>query len=436
MSYEPSQENDPSLRRPLKVLISAYACEPDKGSEPGVGWNWVRQIARFHEVWVITRANNRAPIEESLAREALPNVHWAYFDLPRWARFWKRGQRGVHLYYYLWQIGAYFVGKRLHREVRIDLTHHVTFVNYWMPSFLALLPIPFVWGPVGGGESTPRSFLRLFSLRGKVYEILRDLARSLAQLDPFVRLTAQRAVLGFATTPETEKRLRAHVCGRALVFSAIGVSPGEIEEFGALPAREASPLRFLSIGRLLHFKGFDLGLRAFARFARRCPTSEYWIVGDGPERGRLEKLAEDLGLTGKVRFWGMIPRSEVLGTLADCDVLVHPSSHDSGGCVCLEAMAAGRPVVCLDLGGPALQVTKETGIKVPATSPEQVVRDLEDAFYKLASSPELRVRLGFGAKKRVEEDFNWDKKGLFMVRLYETLPNAAERKAGSDALPA
>jgi glycosyltransferase involved in cell wall biosynthesis len=81
-------------------------------------------------------------------------------------------------------------------------------------------------------------------------------------------------------------------------------------------------------------------------------------------------------------------------------------------------------------------VTKETGIKVPATSPEQVVRDLEDAFYKLASSPELRVRLGFGAKKRVEEDFNWDKKGLFMVRLYETLPNAAERKAGSDALPA
>jgi hypothetical protein len=93
----------------MKVLLSAYACEPGKGSEPGVGWNWVRQIAPFAEVWVITRSNNREAIEKALAEEPLPNVHWVYFDLPRWARFWKKGQRGVHLYYYLWQVGIYFL---------------------------------------------------------------------------------------------------------------------------------------------------------------------------------------------------------------------------------------------------------------------------------------------------------------------------------------
>src|SRR6266511_405878 len=97
--------------RRLKVLISVYACEPDKGSEPGVGWNWVKQIARFHEVWAITRANNRDPIERELAKQPMPNVRWVYFDLPKWSRFWKKGPRGVHLYYYLWQIGAYFKGK-------------------------------------------------------------------------------------------------------------------------------------------------------------------------------------------------------------------------------------------------------------------------------------------------------------------------------------
>ena len=154
----------------MKVLLSAYACEPGKGSEPGVGWNWVRQIARFAEVWVITRANNRPVIEQALEREPLPNVHWVYFDLPRWARFWKKGQHGVHLYYYLWQIGIYFLAKRLHREVGFDLVHHVTFVNYWMPSFLSLLPPPFVWGPVGGGESAPKAFYRTFSWRGRLYE--------------------------------------------------------------------------------------------------------------------------------------------------------------------------------------------------------------------------------------------------------------------------
>jgi glycosyltransferase involved in cell wall biosynthesis len=398
-----------------------------------VGWNWVGQVARFHEVWVITRANNRAPIEKSLAREPLPNVHWVYFDLPPWARFWKKGERGLHLYYYLWQLGAYFVGKKLHCKVSFDLVHHATFVNYWMPSFPGLLPIPFIWGPVGGGESAPRAFWRSFSLRGKAYELLRDLARSLAQLDPFVRLTARRTTVGLATTPQTEKRLRALGCRRVLVLSGAGVPRREAEELGALPIREGSPVRFLSLGRLRHLKGFELSLRAFALFKPQFPTSEYWIVGDGPERSRLEKLAQNLELTGKVRFWGMVPRSEALAKLADCDVLVHPSLHESGGWVCSEAMAAGRPVVCLDLGGPALQVTEETGIKVPAISPEQVVRDLADAFYKLASDPQLRARLSLGARKRVQEHFNWDKKGLFMTKLYDSLctvenGTAVERK--------
>jgi len=410
----------------LRILISAYACEPEKGSEPGVGWNWVLQISRFHELWVITRANNQELIEKAMATKPLPNVHWVYFDLPRWARFWKKGERGVHLYYYLWQIGAYFVVRKLHRSVGFNFVHHVTFVNYWMPSFLVLLPIPFIWGPVGGGESAPRSFWRCFSLRGKAYEFLRDLVRSLAQLDPFVRLAARRAAVGLATTPQTEERLRALGCRQVLVFSEAGVPRRDIKELGALPIREGSPVRFLSLGRLLHWKGFELSLRAFARFARRYPASEYWIVGDGPERRRLEKLAQNLGLTGKVRFWGMIPRSEVLGKLAACDVLVHPSLHDSGGWVCLEAMAAGRPVICLDLGGPALQVTEDTGIKVPATLPEQVVSALAAAFYKLASDPELRARLNLGARKRVEEHFNWEKKGLFMTKLYESLSTVDE----------
>jgi glycosyltransferase involved in cell wall biosynthesis len=143
----------------------------------------------------------------------------------------------------------------------------------------------------------------------------------------------------------------------------------------------------------------------------------------------LQKLVQNLGLASKVRFWGIIPRSEVLGKLTDCNVLVHPSLHDSGGWVCLEAMAAGRPVVCLDLGGPALQVTEDTGIKVPATSPEQAVSDLAAAFYKLASSPELRARLSLGARERVEEHFDWDKKGLFMAKLYQSLSTLEEGTA-------
>ena len=374
----------------MKVLLSAYACEPGKGSEPGVGWNWVRQIARLAEVWVITRSNNREAIEKALAEDPLPNVHWVYFDLPRWARFWKKGQRGVHLYYYLWQIGIYFLARRLHRQVGFDLIHHVTFVNYWLPSFLALLPVPFIWGPVGGGESAPRAFYRTFSRRGKIYEFLRDIARWIGEHDPFTRLTARKAIIALATTNETAKRLTSLGARKVEVLSQVALPSAEIAELSSLPPRLNSPFRLISMGRLLHWKGFHLGLQAFAQFAKEFSDTEYWIVGDGPERKNLEQLARKLGIIDKVRFWGALPRSEALKKLAECDVLVHPSLHDSGGWVCVEAMAAGRPVICLDLGGPALIVTEETGFKIPVHTPEQVVKDMTFVMKRFS-----QIRLNF-----------------------------------------
>jgi glycosyltransferase involved in cell wall biosynthesis len=409
--------------------VSAYACEPEKGSEAAVGWNWVRQSSRFHEVWVITRANNRGSIERALAKGALPNVHWVYFDLPRWARFWKQGQCGVHAYYYLWQLGAYYVARKLHREVGFDLVHHVTFVNYWMPSFLVLLPVPFVWGPVGGGESAPATFWRSFSFRGKVFELLRDAARRLGETDPSVKVTARRAAAALAATHQTEARLQILGCRNVSQFSQVGLPQDEIRRLDSVPFRQDGPFRLVSVGNLLHWKGFKLGLHAFARFRSRLEASQYWIIGDGPEREALARVAGELGVAGSVKFWGAIPRQQVLERLRECDVLVHPSLHDSGGWVCLEAMAAARPVVCLDLGGPALQVTEETGIRVPAVSPEQVVTDLSAAIERLAKDPTLRVSMGNAARQRVREHFDWDQKGALMMSLYESVRNGEEGRA-------
>ena len=154
----------------MRVLVSAYACEPGQGSEPGVGWNSARQAARFQDVWVLTQGEGRQGIQAALARKALPRVRFVYVDLPPWALFWRKGRGGREVHYRLWQLAAYFVGRRLHRKVGFDLVHHVTFVCYWRPSFLALLPAAFIWGPVGGGESAPRAFSSSFSLKGKIFE--------------------------------------------------------------------------------------------------------------------------------------------------------------------------------------------------------------------------------------------------------------------------
>jgi glycosyltransferase involved in cell wall biosynthesis len=410
----------------MKILLSAYACEPGKGSEPGVGWNHAKQAGRFHEVWVLTRSSNRALIEEALNAEPMANVHWIYIDVPRWARFWKKGQRGVRLYYSLWQFAAYWKVRRVHREVRFDLAHHVTFVSYWLPTFLPLLPIPLVWGPVGGGESTPRSFRSSFQLYGRIYEAMRGFARALSELNPFVRLTARRCAIGLATTKETAERLEALGCKNVSVLAEAALPAKEIAELGAIPIREEGPFRVLGLGRLLHWKGFELGLRAFARFQARVPDAEYWLIGDGPEQQPLERLSRELGVEKKVVFFGKLPRNQVLEKLAACDVLLFPSLHDSGGWVTLEAMAAGRPVICLDLGGPAVRVTEETGIKIPAINPEQATTDLTAALERLASNPKQLAQLAKAGRVRIDHEFNWDRRGEQLSGLYEKLLRVSE----------
>ena len=402
----------------MRVLVSAYACEPGRGSEPGIGWNWVQQIARCQEVWVLTRANNRDPIEKQLAATPLPGAHFVYYDLPRWARFWKTRQRGVHAYYCLWQIGAYFVARKLHRRTRFNLIHHVTFGNYWLPSFLALLPVSFIWGPIGGAETAPSSFWWSYSLRGKLYEFLRNFARFLGERDPFVRMTARRAAMVLATTDQTARRLRALGCRNISVVSQVGLSDDEIKRLGCFPNATVGSFRLLSSGRLLHWKGFELGLRAFAQFQTEFPASEYWLIGDGPERKSLESLARRFGIARKTIFWGEMTRRNALRKLAECDVLLHPSLHDSGGFVSVEAMAAGRPVICLDLGGLALQVTDETGIKMPAVTPKQVVSELAQALQRLARDHSLCARMGRAGRARVDRDFNWKTKGELLANIY------------------
>lgn len=405
----------------MKILMSAYSCEPNRGSEPGVGWNVVREVAKHHEVWVLTRPDESgAVIEAELSLNPVPNLHFVYFTLPIWGGGWKWGSNGaMQLHYYLWQIQAYFVARRLHSEIGFDLVHHVTFVKYSSPSFLSLLPVPFIWGPVGGGESAPKAFWQDFSFRGKVYETLRNLARSVGESDPFARLTARRSTLVRVTTEDTAERVRKMGATNVQVFSESGLSDEEIKRLAQCPIPDDSTVRFISMARLLHWKGLHLGIRAFA--SANLPNAEYWILGEGPELERLQKLAQELGVAKSVKFWGKLHRNETLQKLGECVALIHPSLHDSGGWVCLEAMAAGRPVVCLDLGGPGVQVNDQTGIKVPAHTSDRTVQGLAEAIARLAKDSHLRRRMGQAGQEWVSKTYSWEAKGHSLALLYEKI---------------
>ncbi len=271
-----------------------------------------------------------------------------------------------NVYYLLWQQKLLSVAQQLHQKVGFDLAHHVTFGRYWSPSGVRNLGIPFIWGPVGAAEYAPPAFLSELPLRDRAFEFIRDSVRTISHRDPALCATARAATIGIGVTREDCQALRdlGVRCVEQLAQTAL--TDDELTSFDSFPPPPSGPFRAICLGRLLHWKGFYLAIRAFAIFARQDPEAELWIVGGGPFRRELEKTAAQTGMVSRIRFCGHLPHDETMDKLAQSHVLIHPALHDNFPAVCLEAMAAGRPVVCLDLGGPASQVTAETRRPPPA----------------------------------------------------------------------
>jgi glycosyltransferase involved in cell wall biosynthesis len=168
-----------------------------------------------------------------------------------------------------------------------------------------------------------------------------------------------------------------------------------------------------------------LAIEAFKTFfertglAGRTDGAEFTIVGDGPELPRLRSLVGKYGLQRQVRFETWKPQEELWSTMRACDVFLFPSVRDGGGLVVVEAMAAGKPVICVDLGGPAMHVTEDCGVKVAPLSPEQVVRDLAAALERLYTDEELRLRMGKVARERAAKLYHWDRLGERMLEIYQ-----------------
>ena len=396
-----------------KVLASVYACEPGGGSEEGCGWNYILQLSKFAEVWAVTRPFHAASIEGFLRTNKLPNVHWHYYDFG-WPDAWHSSKRFERIHYNLWQYMMYRrVAKPLHETVGFDVTHHLTWGQYWSASHLWRLSSRFVWGPVGGGESAPASFKSTFSLSGKIYESTRDLARGFGHLRPSVRSQAKHAYIALGATPETAAEMKKLGASDVSVLPNAALPSADFDLLSKLRSESVEPFRVISIGRLLHWKGFHIGLRAFAKFVKECPGAEYWIIGTGPDSDRLKKLAVELGVADSVRFWGRIARQEVLQKLAQCSVMLHPSLHDSSGWVPLEAGASGLPIVCLNIGGPAQLVTESTGIKVDAITPDQAIEDLSSALCNLYMNPNLYKQMSEASREHIRTTFLWDHVGEY-----------------------
>ena len=407
-------------KKAFKVLVSAYACEPDKGSEPGVGWNWSKQLSRFFEVWVITRSNNRKSIEKELSLHPNSHLHFCFVDLPSWLSFWKSGQKGIYPYYCLWQVLAFFAAHNLHNKHHFDVVQHVTFGTVWLPTFMQFLNIPFIWGPIGGAESVPLELRGHLKPKWRAYEEIRDLLiKWTYSLDPVSRSAMNKANLIIARTKITRDAFPPSIRKKTVLMIETGVTNDFIVSMQRFRQNDKKrhPV-ILTAGRLLHWKGFDLGIEAFSRIHKRFPLARLVIAGSGPEDAYLKSLALKLNVSKNIKFLGHLPREKILRIFSQSDIFLMPSMKEAGTWVLFEAMASGLPIVCLDYAGPAEIVDDSCAIAVRVGKRQTVVNQISSSLEKLLSSTATADIMGRAAVRRLENNFLWDRKGEQIKQLY------------------
>ncbi len=433
----------------LRVLACAFVCSPSGNSQLGhgeavLGWNLVTQLARFHEVHVLTHPSNREGIEKALQTQARPTLDFSYFDLPRWVGVLRKLQGCFQIYAYFWQIKAYFVARRLHRQKGFDAFHHLTYANDWAASFIgALLPIPYLRGPCGGAQKTPRQFLSEYAWHNRFWERVRASMGWVLRHDPFFLIGQSRARKILLCNRESLEAVPKRLRQKATLYPVNGISPEDLaliaRRNGSGASRDSKAtdpnatvskeFRVFSAARLIALKGYGLAIRAFKPFAEKHADAKMVIVGDGPDLARLQKLVRSLHLSDQVLFPGWMDRNALLADMCSCDVFIFPSLRDGGGAVVVEAMAAGIPVVCMDLAGPSLHITEECGIKIPALSPDKTIELMAGALERLYQDKDLRLKMGQAGRLHAEQVYSWDHLGERLLRIYEEVLGERAKEA-------
>ncbi|MEL7303712.1 MAG: glycosyltransferase family 4 protein, partial [Pseudomonadota bacterium] len=373
----------------MKILLSAFSCGPDEGSEPGIGWNWaVHAVALGHDVTVVTSWEHRDQIARADADGRVPEgLTIDVFMPPRLERFaeWalKRLPAGLawNLIHAGWQRALVGHVRETYADQGFDFVHHITLGGARHPTLLHKTGMPLVVGPLGGGDRVPFALRKSFPWHGWFSDLARDAYNAAIAFDPTTRGACREAVSYYARTDATRRLLPRDLADKTRVRLELGIddaATGQSAE--AVPPDVAgTTLNVLYVGRLSYLKGMHLGLRAIAEAVHQRGTDvRLTMIGVGGEERAWKDAAQQMGIADRITWLGWVDRTDLASHYRNGDLFLFPSLRDASGNVVLEAMSHGRPVVCLALGGPNEIVTPWSGIAIRAEgrSEQQVVSAL------------------------------------------------------------
>ncbi len=399
------------VRALMKILVSAAACNPKYGSESAVGWKTVLALARSHDVHVLTALENREDIAEYARRGGVSNVSFTYFGraapyhpnrLIARAQSWLR--------YLQWTNELLRQATCVNKTRSFDLVHHVTVSSYRVASPLWKLGLPFVFGPIGGGEKLPRVAASSMSRGQRIHESIRAIANNSAPFSRKLRQTIRNsAVLIASNKPTAEKLLALGGDPKAIrILPVVFFSEDQIQDIRRKPktySDRINCLKIFSSGMLEGRKGLSIALHAVRLAIDVGLSIDFTIPSRGPEFSHLKQLATKLGLSSVVRFPDSLPRDEYWDKLFSADVYMAPSLRDNCPATLLEAMLARCVPIVANCNGPGEIVSEATGEVIEPANPETMAHDISKRLLTLAGNRNVLRKKAEAASNYVANTF-------------------------------
>ena len=407
----------------LKILINAYACSPGMGSEPGMAWNWVSNLAKFCELYIITEGEFREKIEEVVPTlEQGKNMHFYYNPVSEEIRkmCWNQGDWRFYKYYREWQWKTYLMAKDICSKEKIDVLHQLNMIGFREPGYLWKLSkengVSFVWGPIGGLKQFPTAYLQGAGLKMKLFNRLKNIL-NIWQLkhDKRVNEAFRTAKLLVSSIPDSYHAIKKYKGKESIIIPETGCFLSEDIPTDRFDEKE---FHIMWVGKFDFRKQLPLALRAVA--ISDNPNIVLDIYGSGSDENiaSVKNLIDSLGITDKVVWHGNQPNDVVMNAMRKSQLFFFTSVSEDTSTVVLEAVSNRLPVLCFNACGMAAVIDDKVGRKVSLSNPIQSAKDFARLINELEYDRTLLKRMSENCKQR-QLELSWEEKAKTMVKWYE-----------------
>src|SRR5690554_3347815 len=405
-----------------KVIVNAYACSPERGSEPGMGWNWCIHLAKYCELHIITEEEFKPKIEEAIAR--LPqkeNLKFYYNPVTEDVREMARNQGDWRFYahYKKWQKITLDMAKHIMCENDIDILHQLNMIGFREPGYLwKIKGIPFVWGPIGGLKQFPVAYLKGAGKKNIVFNRLKNII-NIMQLKYDVRINKafNRANLLVSSIPDSQIAIKKQ---KKLDLVLIPETGTFITEDVPTNRFYSEKLQLIWVGKFDFRKQLPLALKSLATTGNKHIIMNVYGEGTDYQNKELRLLTSSLNITDQVIWHGSRPNTTVQQAMREAHLFFFTSISEDTSTVVLEAISNRLPVLCFDACGFGAIVNNNVGRKISLSNPKKSVNDFARLLNMFYANRPLLETLSINCKT-LQHELSWDEKANKMVSLYNKL---------------